>query len=227
MRCMRSTAASLFAVIVFACSLEHRGRRALDARVVDDEVRLEVVDDLVAHGQPLDVDRAVGVERHRADAAVGGDVLVLLADGLLQDVDLELARLAGELLGGHELALEGVQAVEQRDGEAARRAEPRVRRHVGQAVELEAPLDARHLERGLEDAVLDLVDAVDDLALRVGEADVVLEARARRRRRRTCRPRRPRRSRRARASSWAGRSRRRRGRSAPGRGRRSWSVLSF
>ena len=81
-----------------------------------------------------------------------------------------------ELLGGHELALVGVQAVEQRDGEAARRAEARVGRHVGQAVELEAALDAGHLERRLEDAVLDLVGVVDDLALGVREADVVLEA---------------------------------------------------
>ena len=60
--------------------------------------------------------------------------------GSLQDVDLELARLARELLGRDELALERVQAVEQRDREAARRAEPGVRRHVGQAVELEAAL---------------------------------------------------------------------------------------
>ena len=33
-----------------------------------------------------------------------------------------------------------------------------------------------HLERRAEDAVLDLVDRVDDLGLRVGEADRVLEA---------------------------------------------------
>ena len=87
--------------------------------------------------QALDLDGAVGVERHRADAAVRGDVLILLADGLLQEVDLELAGLAGELLGRNELALERVEAVEQRDREAARRAETGVGRHVGQAMQLE------------------------------------------------------------------------------------------
>jgi hypothetical protein len=56
---MRFTASSLFSVIVFFCS-EARRRRSLDARVVDDEVRLELVDDLVAQRQALDVDRAVG-----------------------------------------------------------------------------------------------------------------------------------------------------------------------
>ena len=156
--------------------LEHRRRRALDAGVVDDEVRLELVDDLVAQREALDLDGAVGLERQRADAAERRDVLVLLADRLLEEIDLELAGLARELLGRDELALERVQAVEQGDREAARRAETRVGGHVGQAVELEAAGDPGHAERRLEDAVPDLVDRVDDLALGVREADGVLEA---------------------------------------------------
>ena len=52
----------------------------------------------------LDLDAAVGVEGERGDAAVGGDELVLLADRLLQRVDLEMAGLLGQLLAGHELA---------------------------------------------------------------------------------------------------------------------------
>ena len=77
---------------------------------------------------------------------------------------------------GDEFALEGVEAVEQRHGEAARRAEAGVGRHVGQAVQLDPALDARHLERRLEDAVPDLLDVLDNLALGVGQANVVLEA---------------------------------------------------
>jgi hypothetical protein len=86
-----------------------------------------------------------------------------------------LARLVGELLGRHELALEGVEAVEERDGEAARRAEARVGRHVGQAVELEAALDAGHpsASRKMRCRIWSMVD---DLALRVRQANVVLEA---------------------------------------------------
>ena len=166
-----------------------------------------------------------GLERHRADAAVRGDVLVLLADRLLQEVDLELARLARELLGRDELALERVEAVEQRDREAARRAEARVGRHVGQAVQLEPAGDAGHAERRLEDAVLDLVDRVDDLALASRRGGWCSGSAARRRRRRTCRRRRRRGSRRARASSSGGRCRLRRERSARARGRRSWRRL--
>ncbi len=156
--------------------LEHGRSGALDARVVDDEVGLELVDHLVLQREALDLDGAIGPERQRADAAVGRDVLVLLADRLLEELDLELAGLARELLGGHELALERVQAVEQGDGEAARRAEAGVGRYVGQAVQLEAVGDARHAQRRLEDAVPDLVDRVDDLALGIREANRVLEA---------------------------------------------------
>jgi hypothetical protein len=54
---------------------------------------------------------AIGVERERRDPAVRADVLVLFADGLLQDVDLDLARFFCELLGGNELALERVERV--------------------------------------------------------------------------------------------------------------------
>ena len=82
----------------------------------------------------------------------------------------------GELLGGDELALEGVQRVEQRHREAARRPEPGVGRHVGHAVSSMPALDAGHLERLAEDAVLDLLDRVDNLGLGVGQADVVVEA---------------------------------------------------
>ena len=78
---------------------------------------------------------------------------------------------------GHELALERVERVEERDGEAARRAEPDVGRHVGDAETSSIPLpDARHPERLAEDAVLDLVDRLDGLGLRVREADRVVEA---------------------------------------------------
>src|SRR5262249_48304628 len=87
-----------------------------------------------------------------------------------------LAGLFRELLGGDVLALEGVEAVQERDGERARRAEPRVRRDVGEAMELEAALEAGEAERLAEDAMLDRVDGVDELGLRIGEANVVVEA---------------------------------------------------
>ena len=79
---------------------EHGRRRTLDAGVIDDEIRLEVVDHFVAQRQPLYFDRSVRVKRHGADATVGRDVLVLLADRLLEDVDLELASLSASCSAG-------------------------------------------------------------------------------------------------------------------------------
>ena len=43
-------------------------------------------------------------------------------------------------------------------------------------MQLEGRAEAELLERGLEDAVLDLRDRIDDLGLAVGEADRGLEA---------------------------------------------------
>ena len=55
------------------------------------------------------VDRAVGGELEAGQAAEGGDVLVLLADRLAEHVDLDVARLLGEL-GGRARARAGGRA---------------------------------------------------------------------------------------------------------------------
>ena len=60
-----------------------------------------------------DPDAAVDVDLEARDAAVGGDVLVLLSDRLLEDVDLDVARLFRQGAGGDVLALVGVQRPQQ------------------------------------------------------------------------------------------------------------------
>jgi hypothetical protein len=73
----------------------------------------------------------VRLELDQVHAAIGGRVLVLLADRLAQPLDLEHTGLLRELLLGCEHALMGVERVEQRDRERARGAEPGARRNVG------------------------------------------------------------------------------------------------
>ena len=71
-----------------------------------------------------DVHAAVRVDLEAGDAAERGDVLVLLADRPLEQVDLDVARLLGEVAGGHVFALVGVQRAQEADRERPGGAEP-------------------------------------------------------------------------------------------------------
>ena len=88
-------------LVAAPCACPGRRGRATRARaspgVEEQEVARAGARSVVgAELERLDVDRAVGIERVGADAAVRGDVLVLLADRLLEDVDLDLAGRLGE-----------------------------------------------------------------------------------------------------------------------------------
>ena len=61
-----------------------------------------------------------GRNRKQVMPPYAGDVLVLLADRLTQPLELDLARLLGELLGMDEVLAVRVQRLEQRGREAAR-----------------------------------------------------------------------------------------------------------
>ena len=98
-----------------------------------------------------DVDAAVGLEPEARDAAERRDVLVLLADGPSEDVDLDAARLLGQLGGADVLALPRVQRAQEADGERPRRAETRSRGDVREADDLDARADRMELERRADD----------------------------------------------------------------------------
>ena len=110
--------------------------------------------------QRLGLDAAVRVEREAGEAAVRGDVLVLLADRLAEPVDLDLARQLGELARMQQPAPVRVERLEQRRREAARRAEAGAGRDVGQRrdLELRRP-EAEQLDRLADDRMLHVVDA--------------------------------------------------------------------
>src|SRR5580700_2431424 len=146
-----------------------------NTRIEDEEVRFEFIDDLLPHRDALGLDRPVLVEGERCDASKSADVLVLLADRFLENVYLDSARFFGKLRRWNELTLVRAERVDQRHGECARRTEPRVPRQIGDADELNPARHAAKPQGLAKDAVLDLVDVVDDLRLRVSEANRLLK----------------------------------------------------
>ena len=118
----------------------------------------------------------VGKKPETGDPAERGDVLVLLADRLPEGVDLDAARLLGQLLRVHQVLLQRVQGLEERGGEAAGRAEAGPGRHVGHAGDLEMGRLHPDQPEGLANQrVLHLVHGADPLQLRVLEDELLIE----------------------------------------------------
>src|ERR1019366_1908423 len=105
----------------------------------------------------------------------GRDVLILLAHGPVEDVDLDAARLLGQVGGGDVFALERIQGAQQADGEGSRRPEPRPCRDVGHADELDGRSDGMQAQGFTDDGVRNVVDMIDALELGVLEEVVVTE----------------------------------------------------
>ena len=72
-----------------------------------------------------DFHRLVGMEPEACEAAVGGDVLVLLADRAIEDLDLDPARLLGQLPRGDVTTFETMQCSQKADRERAGGAQSR------------------------------------------------------------------------------------------------------
>ena len=97
------------------------------AGVEQERPPLQLVEGLGLARDRLDVHRVVGVEPDVVQAAEDRRVLVLAADRLLEDVDLDPAGLLGQVLAADDLAPVGVQGVEQAGGQAAAGAHARSR----------------------------------------------------------------------------------------------------
>ena len=118
----------------------------------------------------------VGQETEAGDAAIGRDVLVLLADRLAQQVDLDVAGLPRQLLAVDERAVMGVQRPQQRGGEAAGRAQAGAGGNVRHAGDFQVRrAQAGQLERLPHDGVLHLGDGVHVLELRVLDDQLLRE----------------------------------------------------
>ena len=154
---------------------QQRARAARLAGVEEQEVARHPAQRLRVELERLDGDGVVGIERVRAHAAVRGDVLVLLADRLLEHVDLDLARRLGQLARRQRRVARERERLQQAHRVGAGRAHPGAGGHVGHRRDLErlaAPVPDQHLA---QDRVADLARVVDLLELRVLEPVAALE----------------------------------------------------
>ena len=146
---------------------QHLARVALGTGVIDVGVGDEVGDVAAAGAELPHLHLAALGDLQDREPAVGGHVLVLLADPFLQDLELDVAGLLGQRLQRHVVAPVVVERVEQPDDVTARRPEPRPGREVGHRRHLEGVLDAVLAQRLARQRVAELADVVDHLALRV------------------------------------------------------------
>ena len=121
-------------------------------------------------------DLVAGRELEAGQPAERGDVLVLLADLLLEQVDLDVAGLLGQLARVDQVLLVGVERLQQRGREAAGRAEAGAGRDVGHAGDLQrAAVDLHQAHRLADDRVLELVGRWHPLQAGVLDDQVVDE----------------------------------------------------
>jgi hypothetical protein len=161
-----------------ALALEDVVGAALVLGVEEEHPPRELLHGLGGRGHRLDVDRAVGIEADVVHAAERRGILVLLADRLAEQVDLDAARLLGDVLGADDVALVGVEREQHADGERARRPQARAGRDVADGGDLDVAAEAGELQRLAHQLVAQLLEVVDDLRARIRDAGGGLEARA-------------------------------------------------
>src|ERR1051326_5407979 len=111
---------------------QQRPRRAREAGEEEEEVVLEVVERLNADRTRPRLYGAAAMEVEAGDAAVRGDVLVLLADRLAQAVDLDLAGQPRHFARMQQPLAVLVERADERRGEAARGAEAGAGGEIGE-----------------------------------------------------------------------------------------------
>jgi hypothetical protein len=107
--------------------------------------------------------RLVRIEADVVQAAEGRGVLVLLADGLAQHLDLDPAGLLGQVLGADDLPLVGIQRLQHAHGQGARRAHAGAAWHVAHGGDLQVAAQAGEFQRLAHQFVLEVADLVHDL----------------------------------------------------------------
>ena len=156
---------------------EDRVRAPGDSRVEQHDVPLQVPSpgrrELQLFGQYL----ITGPEADVADAAVGGNVLILLANRLPAAVDLDRAGTVGQFLRRYlapAVREKGMQQANRHRGGGAEARAAR-RRDVGQRGDLHAVRHAGHPHSLPDQLMFQLLDPGDDLLLGVVDVDVVVE----------------------------------------------------
>jgi hypothetical protein len=154
-----------------------RRRRARETGEKQQQVVFQVGQRLAFELQRRDLHAIVGQELETGDAAERGDVLILLAHRLMQQVDLDAAGLLGEFLARDRILLPGMQRAQQGHRETARRAQARAGRNVRHAHDFQIrPRTHVHQAQGFaHDGVLDLVHGLDQFHLRILDDQLLAE----------------------------------------------------
>ena len=133
--------------------------RAREAGEEQHQIVFQIVQGFRRHLQRRHLHVVVGQKAKTGDAAERRDVLVLLADGLVQQVQLDVAGLLRQLLAGDVVLLHGVQGPQQRGGETARGSESGARRDVRHTGDFEVRNPYLHqAKRFAHDRMPDLPD---------------------------------------------------------------------
>src|SRR5215813_538246 len=124
----------------------------------------------------VDEHAAVRIEAQVLQAAIRGDVLVLFADRPPAAVDLDRARLARQALGAGQPPGVGIEGVQQADGiRAGGTQSGPARGNIGDRGDLDGGIDPGGVQRLADELVLELVDPVDRLGLRITCPDTTVE----------------------------------------------------
>ena len=107
----------------------------------------EIIERAVADVERRHIDLTIFGELETGQATESRDVLVLFADRLLQDVDLDFASLFGDHPGIDVLTLEGVHGAQETDGESSRRSETGAGRNIRHADYFDGRMDVMHPQR--------------------------------------------------------------------------------
>src|ERR1039457_3289221 len=99
---------------------EDRRSRSREAGEKQQQVVLQVGQRFAREQQRRDLHAVVGQELETRDAAERGDVLILLARGLMQQVDFDAAGLFGKVLARDRVLFPGVQRAQKGHRETAR-----------------------------------------------------------------------------------------------------------
>src|SRR5664280_815692 len=165
-----------FALVVLL--FQNRGCGTRVAGKEQQQVVLQVEQGLFRNGQGPRFHLTIFAEFETGDAAVGCNVLVLLADRLPQNVDLDVTGLLCQLVRVNQVLLVSMQGFQERSCEAAGRTQARPSRNVGHAGNLQIARLHAYFPEGFADyGMLDVVDGGNFLKVGVLEQETIDETR--------------------------------------------------
>ena len=97
--------------------------------------------EIVADAHRFDRDRAARVETKEVQSTERGRVLVLLADGLFEDIDFDVGGFFSQLTRRNPLASISVQRMKQSHGKTARPGEARRGRQIAHRADINRRVD--------------------------------------------------------------------------------------